>query len=496
MSPRFRLVAFVVLGLFLGVFIGVGISNEDYGWATVTALACCWLLIEKTSDALPDAWLLAVVLVGYVVGNRGFAQLHPSARLPLLPAEAVLLVAVPSLAFRMAMKRVPGVRRDALNYLLVLWIVVGAARLPLDLREYGVMALRDFAMVYYAAFFFIAQAYGSHAPSDRILKGALTAAFLLLPPVVVSIQLAPDFLLEHFTVQGVPVIYQKSDLIATSLAGGFFWLWTRAEKSGRRAWVLPAALSLLLIGVVPSPRAAMAAVLCTNALWLAVRRWRIVAAQAAWVAAGSVVALCIALALGSDLKTTAPYSAYEHAVSVFDPGGTRTYINTESGDLGGNNQFRLIWWRDVISETLSVNPVLGLGFGADLASRFLSEYEPLADETFAARSPHSMAVSVFGRQGIVGIVLWAAVSAYLGRMVWRLFRRGEPDGVGLASIVCATWVSACFGVVLEGPMGAVVFWTVAGLANAAALRAPVAGTQGGETPVAKAGALDTQSATR
>jgi CHASE3 domain sensor protein len=27
-------------------------------------------------------------------------------------------------------------------------------------------------------------------------------------------------------------------------------------------------------------------------------------------------------------------------------------------------------------------------------------------------------------------------------------------------------VSACFGVVLEGPMGAVVFWTILGLASA------------------------------
>jgi hypothetical protein len=39
---------------------------------------------------------------------------------------------------------------------------------------------------------------------------------------------------------------------------------------------------------------------------------------------------------------------------------------------------------------------------------------------------------------------------------------------------CAAWVlliCAAFGVVLEGPMGAVVFWTILGLANATFLRA-------------------------
>ena len=33
-------------------------------------------------------------------------------------------------------------------------------------------------------------------------------------------------------------------------------------------------------------------------------------------------------------------------------------------------------------------------------------------------------------------------------------------------------VSACFGVVLEGPMGAVIFWTLLGIANGGTPAAP------------------------
>jgi hypothetical protein len=50
-------------------------------------------------------------------------------------------------------------------------------------------------------------------------------------------------------------------------------------------------------------------------------------------------------------------------------------------------------------------------------------------------------------------------------VVWRLLKRGGPDGVGFSSVAIVFWLSSCFGVVLEGPMGAVIFWSALGLAN-------------------------------
>jgi hypothetical protein len=458
----------------------------------LTALASCWVILQWKSTIPPDAWFLAVAVFGYVVGNRGFAQIQPAAQIPLLPAEAVLIVAVPSLVARTAMKHQVGVHRDFLNYAIIAWVVIGTARLPLDLGRYGVIALRDYAMVYYAAFFFISQAHGSSQASERLLLRTMTVAFAGLLPAVVMVEVAPDLLYDHFTFRGIPIIYHKSDLVGTSLAAGFFWLWTRAGKSGRPYWYAAAAASLLMIGTMASPRAAMAAVALTTMLWIAVRRWRIAVAQVAIVAVASAVLLAAYSLAGRDIRTSAPYSALEHAESIFDPTGRGSYINAASGDPGDNNRFRVIWWGDVIDETLSTSPLTGLGFGADLASRFLADYDLLSDETFSARSPHSMLVTVFGRMGAIGFLAWIAVSAGLARMVWRLFRQGDPDGLGLASMVCVIWASACVGVVLEGPMGAVTFWTVAGLANARALREPPPA----ETPVAKAVALDTESAIR
>jgi O-antigen ligase len=414
-----------------------------------------------------------------------------------------LLVAVPALVTRMALKQVAAVRRDFLNASILVWILLGAIRLPLDMKHFGVIALRDFAMVYYSAFFFIAQAFGSDAGSTRVLKRSLTIAFALLIPVVVSIQVSPDFLTDHLTWRGIPIIYHKSDLIGTSLAAGFFWLWTRKTVTGQWFWTVLAAFSLVMIGAMASPRAAMAAIAATTALWLFTGKWRIAAAQFGIVAVALVLAIAALSFSGRDLKTSAPYSVYEHAISIFDPAGTGTYINSESGDPGGNNQFRFIWWRDVIDETLDKSPVFGLGFGADLSTQFLADFDLLSDESFNTRSPHSMIVTVFGRMGIAGLVAWMAVSAGIARMVWRLFKRGDPDGMGLASVACVIWVSACVGVVLEGPMGAVLFWTVLGLANSkASLETPALArvrdsrplaASPGDWPVAKAGAFDIQS---
>jgi hypothetical protein len=55
-------------------------------------------------------------------------------------------------------------------------------------------------------------------------------------------------------------------------------------------------------------------------------------------------------------------------------------------------------------------------------------------------------------------------------MLVRTLRSVRSTDAGTAGLWCAAWVilvSACFGVVLEGPMGAVVFWTILGLASAA-----------------------------
>jgi O-antigen ligase len=156
---------------------------------------------------------------------------------------------------------------------------------------------------------------------------------------------------------------------------------------------------------------------------------------------------------------------------MVDFSGTGRYSSDDRRYVGDNNRFRLAWWRSVAKEVRDGGPVLGLGFGHDLAERFVRSYELDLGEDFSARSPHNIGFSVLGRMGLVGLALLLWIVGAMVAATWRLARRARSDGAALAplgwwSVVWVMFTSGCFGVVLEGPMGAVIFWTSLGMANA------------------------------
>jgi len=428
-------------------------------------------VIEWLGGALPDAWLLGAAVAGYIIGNRGFAQFSPTNRLPLLPAEVTLAVSGSALVFRAALRRTAFLRRDLLDISLLVWIAMGAARMPFDVRRFGPVALRDFAMVYYAGFFFVAQSLGTHAASGRLLRRAFTTAFAILPLVVVANRLAPDAVL-RISWNGIPLIFHKSDITAAGLGAGLIWFWALYERTGHRRWLVPAAVCIPLLATLESPRAGMVAVAAVTVAWVAARRWRLVAFQAGIAAAAVALGLAVVLWSGRNVRETASYATYERVASLVDWTGTGSYSNPDSASVGDNNRFRVVWWEAVARETLDGGPWLGLGFGADLAAQFLIDYEWVEAQDFSARSPHSIFMSVFGRMGALGTVLWVLVTAGMMRQTFRAFKRRDFDAMGLWSVSWVFWVSGCFGVVLEGPMGAVVFWTATGLACARTVAEP------------------------
>src|ERR1044071_426211 len=147
----------------------------------------------------------------------------------------------------------------------------------------------------------------------------------------------------------------------------------------------------------------------------------------------------------------------ERVESLTDFFGRKTYLSEESSMKGDNNRFRSMWWRAVVDETIAQNPVFGLGFGYDLARNFLREYSPEMADDFTVRSPHSFLVTTFGRMGLAGLGVLLVLIAIVARRTWRAVRDPSTPRttLGLWACVWALFVSACFGVVLEGPMGAV-----------------------------------------
>ncbi len=474
MDPRLRTLIVSLIASALAVWVGIELAQEEHFIAALSALICVWAILSWTRGPLAEAWLLGFLVFGYVIGSRGFAQLMPVPGVPLFLSELGLGVTLTLVVLRGALNRELPVRRDWLNGLLLLWLALGTGRIVWDVRTFGFLALRDFAMVYYLLYFFAAQALAQHAPSRRLLHGALLVTFGLLPLTGLPASLFPDFFMSNFLVDGVPLIFYKGDLLATFLYTGFIVLLPAGRFNLRVDWWRwLTALASLVLGLTLLSRSSMVG-LAVAIGWLArAGQWRPVRLLVAVCVTGLLAVTVYSLLQKKDFSQTRAYAIYEAVASIADYSGTQVYQSEQSGNKGDNNRFRLIWWKNVAQETLETSPVLGLGFGADLAHGFLLEYYPTSETDFSARSPHNIFMTTLGRMGLAGVAVLLAVYFVQGRVTARVAReaRTNPARQEAITLQAAVWVimvSACFGVVLEGPMGAIPFWIILGLAHQAA----------------------------
>ncbi|MBI3885588.1 MAG: O-antigen ligase family protein [Opitutae bacterium] len=474
MLPGLRNFLVAITASVLAVWIGISLAQEDYFVAALSAGASLWVVLSWTRGPLAEAWLLAFLFVGYVIGNRGFAQINPVPGLPVFFSELGLGFAFSMVVLRCSLKRELPLRRDWLNGLLLFWLALGAGRLALDIRQYGFMAMRDFAMVYYVLYFFTAQALAQHEPSRRLLHQAIILTFAVLPVVGLLATTLPVFFLTHFLVAGVPLIFIKGDLLATFLFTGYVILLPSARISWNDSlWRWAASLVSLTLGLTTLSRSSLVGLLVAIG-WLALAgRFRHLRTLITVCAVGLFAVTVYSLLRREDFTRTKAYAIYEAAASIFDYSGTANYENEMSSNKGDNNRFRLIWWKNVAEETLATSPVTGLGFGHDLAKGFLLEYYPTNDTEFTARSPHNVFVTVFGRMGLLGVAALLAIYWVIGRGTARAAQLArldstKQDNMTLYAAIWVIMISACFGVVLEGPMGAMPFWIMLGLVHFAA----------------------------
>jgi hypothetical protein len=462
-----RVIASVALlaAVWLGWLVAEGEHIVPAFVAALALLGCVTQLLRVPIGAV----LLGTILFGYLVGNRGFAQVMPIPGFPILPAELVLAIAGAWLVVQCAFSHELPFRRDALNLFVLLWLVVGTARAIFDVRQFGFMAVRDFAMVYYALFFFLAQYLAAEPRARKFLLLILVVASVAQPLAALLSTTFPAFFYNTFTFRGVPLILFKGDLALTFMAVSAFILAFAVE--GRMRWLalLIATVELLLVIGGDNRASVLGAVAALGWLGFSHAR-RFVAGQALAITAAFLVVAAFALLTEATWAEKKFHGVTERVHSLTDFFGSGTYVSEESSMKGDNNRFRSVWWQTVVAETLAENPAFGLGFGHDLARNFLREFNPEMADDFTARSPHSIVVSTIGRLGFVGLgVLLLLVIAFAVR-TWRAVRDPETPRAMLGLWACAwtIFVSACFGVVLEGPMGAVVFWSLLGV-----LAAPV-----------------------
>ncbi|GHC10338.1 O-antigen ligase family protein [Cerasicoccus arenae] len=461
----------MIAGTMLALLVGWQLGTGSLFGPLVLCGGLAYILIVTMLRCHWEALFMGLLVLGYLVGNRGFAQLMPPG-LPMLPAEAGVLVVSLALILRIPLERDFSFRLTPLTVFIAVWMATSSAHMIFDLSSSGFLAIRDFAMVYYAVFFFGGMTLAKREQSIRIIEWALGIGFALMAVGYLLYLVAPE-MFHQIRYRSSPVIYYKGDLVGIFAAAGiFFYYGVSTRCSGKLEKIGLTLLMGLSAGVLflTLARSAMVGAAIGLCIMVIAGHWRILPRLLLVGVLGSALVIAVDISHERRLAESQLYAVFEHGVSLVDFAGSYDYQNPESKDTGDNNRFRLVWWRSLTEHVLENGPVQGLGFGYDLANPFIQEYYPQGNETFRTRSPHNFLLSVFGRTGMIGIFCWVLILGAMTNQAWRLVRKQkarEPLQPALIFLIMAWTIffGALFQVVLEGPMGAVLFWLLLGLSQ-------------------------------
>ena len=411
-----------------------------------------------------DAYIvwLGVVLTGYALAGRGFAYLGVP---PVFVGEVTLALGLAVLAASLRRTSLGPAGPAFLTGGLVLWAGV---RVAMGAPEWGLDAVRDGMLVFYALFSLVAAGLVLERP-DRLRWLVRHFGWVVWGVALVAWPLHfvgrfLDVFPELPWAERVTVIQTKPGDLLVLLAAGVAYLVGGFQRA-RPALLVGVVAGTM--GLMVTSRGGMLGFVLAAALALA---WRPASARVGRLVYVGAVLIALGLAVGSaglsvngGSREISMDQIWENVMSVTG--------QSDDVSLQGTAEWRLQWWEDILGYTFGGERFLdGKGFGINLS---VSDGY-VVDEEQALRSPHNSHLTVLARGGVPMFLVWMLLQgvwfARVAAAVRRARRAGLDGWVAFYAVCAAFWlgahVNASFDVYLEGPMGAVWFWTVFGLALA------------------------------
>ncbi|HYH18998.1 MAG TPA: O-antigen ligase family protein [Azospirillum sp.] len=414
-------------------------------------------------------YVIGLLLVGYVLGGRGFAHIGVP---PIYVGEVVLFL---SLVLYLCAPDFRIFAESRVLWLLVAFDLWCLSRSVPYFEEYGVDTLRDSALYGYSAFAFIV----ASLMNDRHMVRGLVIAFDRV--LSVSVVLLPLFIVltprdVDLSTDYMPLIQLKPGDIAVHLAGVLAFRLLRLREAMAPGHPLPRWLPGWLFW----------------SSWMAAALWVIAGTRGGLLtlAAGILVVflfgygrrpvLLFVAALAGVLTLMAVFgirieterreiSADQILANVLSITGERPAdaAGIDAAELESTATWRLLWWEDIVDYTLFGEYFwTGKGFGENLADSDGYQVSALGE----LRSPHNGHLTVLARAGVPGFLLWVVLHAAFVTALVRMAVRMKHAGAGTwqrANVwILAMWtaaaVNAAFDVYLEGPQGGIWYWSIIG----------------------------------
>jgi O-antigen ligase len=414
------------------------------------------------------AAVLPPVLIGYAFFDRAFAYIH----VPGTPIFAGEVLIVLCLAVALVGTGIVGlgIKRIAVTKLIIVFALWGVICTVPHIPQYGINAIRDAALWYYALLTIPVAALVLSDPDivHRWMAGArkFVPWFLLFCPFAVQLNKAADAGSGPFVPgSSISVWNHRIGNIAVLATMAVAFIWLIPGFTRRRRTLLVGLATIVILLVATQNRGGLVAAAAGLLLvWLfTAQRLRLV---------GVMVATLMLLAVFAWVTNFQLQGQQGRGISI---GQLITNIESlkggnanEGGNLQSNVQFRQELWSQVIQLAENNHAlVTGLGFGRNIAG----ELGFASEAAGSLRSPHNSHVDILARMGIVGAILWITLLLTWYAVVLRARLRFKSLGrffeaavievsiVGVTSLL----VNAYFDPTLESPQVAIWLWTIVGM---------------------------------
>lgn len=433
--------------------LGTSIAVLSWRQAVLVGGAVVGLLLVavvcREWSIFPGEPLLLILVAGTAAFDRQFSYLAVRIGGVSLYVTELCMAALAGLLLARNMSN-GGQRITSLSGLdlaILVYLAAGTLNVLRTVSLYGLEAIRDFAIFYYALFFFIAlESVRTGSQLRRLTLAYLGGAAIALALGAVRL----------LTGGGEVLLYGVVRFLSGH-AGMYVVIAAITVLCMHRFWRSQAQVALALLAC-----AAGVFISQQRSVWLALLVALGVVAAMDW--RGRLVSRSLAAGLGLAIGALVlamlvltPFQ--EQTTQVLENSIARLIAGFQEPQADPTARWRLAGWEEAVQSFLA-NPILASGLG--------SPFEWLSGRAMVQNRPHNTYLTILAKTGLSGMApLLIVVAAFYSR-AWRALRRATDlrhRGILLALTAShvALSVFGIFNLLLESPYLAIFFWGIMGV---------------------------------